>query len=86
MTSLTIPPHSPLGKQLLLISTVLALVVWEDLGIKGGITVSESSHYSARYSGHFGLLVAEKGVTVLYGVITPVTRKEYNLCCSVGAE
>lgn len=67
VTPLTFPLHSPLGKQLLLVSTVLALVVWEDLGIKGGVTVSESSHYSAWHSGHFGLLVAEKGVTVLYG-------------------
>lgn len=85
MTPLTIPVHSPLGKQLLLVSTVLALVVWEDLGIKGGVTVSESSHYSAWHSGHFGLLVAEKGVTVLYGGITPVTRKEHDLCYIAGA-
>ena len=71
---------------MLLISTVLALVAWEDLAIKGGITLSESSLYSAWYSGHLGLLVAEKGVTVLYGVITPVTRKKYDLCCSMGAK
>ena len=86
VTSLTIPLNSPLGKCLLLMSTVLALVVWEDLAIKGGITLSESSLYSTWYSGHLGLLVAEKGVTVLYGVITPVTRKKYDLCCSMGAK
>lgn len=85
MTPLTIPLHSPLGKQLLLLSTVLALVVWEDLGIKGGVTVSESSHYSAWHSGHFGLLVAEKGGHCFIWGITPVTRKEHDLCYAAGA-